>query len=361
MTDKILTIAGFLAVLLAGCDTSEHAAHETLIELQVTSPLRQDAMLLKEYVSQIHAHQHIELRALEKGYLQDTFVTEGQVVEQGQPMFKIMPNIYEAELDMAVAEANAARIEYQNTKALADKNIVSGNELAMAEAELAKAEAEAKLAQTHLAFTDIVAPFSGMMDHLELRNGSLVDEGELLTTLSDISQMWVYFNVPEAEYLDYKLGLGDLSQGKVQLELANGMVYEHAGMIDTIEADFDNTTGNIEFRATFPNPDQLLRHGQTGNILMEVPYKDALQIPQKATYEILDKTYVYVLDDENRIQQRAVHIAAELPHVFIVDEGLNETDRVLIEGQRRVQNGDEILPRFTPPGEVLANLDLYAE
>jgi len=92
-----------------------------------------------------------------------------------------------------------------------------------------------------------------------------------------------------------------------------------------------------------------------------VPYKDALQIPQKATYEILDKTYVYVLDDENRIQQRAVHIAAELPHVFIVDEGLNETDRVLIEGQRRVQNGDEILPRFTAPGEVLANLDLYAE
>lgn len=361
MSNKQLMIMGMLAVALAGCGASEHNTHEALIELEVTMPLRQDATLVKEYVSQIHAHQHIEVRALEKGYLQDTFVAEGQIVEQGQPMFKIMPNIYQAELDMAVAEANAARIEYQNTKSLAAKNIVSGNELALAEAELAKADAEATLAQTHLAFTDVRAPFTGMMDHLELRNGSLVDEGELLTTLSDISQMWVYFNVPEAEYLDYKLGLGDLSQGEVRLELANGMVYEHPGMIDTIEADFDNTTGNIEFRATFPNPDQLLRHGQTGNILMNVPYKDALQIPQKATYEILDKTYVYVLDAENHVQQRAVHIAAELPHVFIVDEGLDESDRVLIEGLRRVQNGQEITPRVTPPAEVLANLDLYAE
>lgn len=361
MTYRLLTIAGILAAALAGCEASEHDAHAAPLELEVTSPLRKDSTLVKEYVSQIHAHQHIEVRALEKGYLQETFVAEGQIVEQDQPMFKIMPNIYQAELDMAVAEANAARIEYQNTKALAEKNIVSDNELAVAQAELAKAEAEAKLAQTHLAFTDIRAPFTGMMDHLELRNGSLVDEGELLTTLSDISQMWVYFNVPEAEYLDYKLGVGDLSQGQVRLELANGMVYEHPGMIDTIEADFDNSTGNIEFRATFPNPDQLLRHGQTGNILMEVPYKDALVIPQKATYEILDKTYVYVVDAENKVQQRAVHIAAELPHVFIVDEGLTETDRVLIEGQRRVLNGQEIAPRISAPEEVLANLDLYAE
>src|SRR5690606_9992537 len=127
-----------LALLLAGCDHSDHEVHSAPLELDVTQTLRQNSTLVKEYVSQIRAHQHIEVRALEKGYLQDTFVNEGQVVEQGAPMFKIMPNIYQAELDMALAEANAARIEYQNTKALADKNIVSANELAVAQAELTK-------------------------------------------------------------------------------------------------------------------------------------------------------------------------------------------------------------------------------
>jgi membrane fusion protein (multidrug efflux system) len=361
MTNNALPFCGLLAALLGGCHASDHQEHSSLLELDVTQPLRRDSTLVKEYVSQIHAWQHIEVRALEKGYLQTTFVDEGKTVEAGQPLFKIMPAIYEAEYDMAQAEANVARIEYQNTKALADKNIVSTNELAVAAAELDKAEAEATLAKAHLAFTDINAPFAGIMDHLEVRAGSLVDEGELLTTLSDLSKMWVYFNVPEAEYLDYKLGLGDLSAGKVRLKLANGMVYEHEGMIETIEADFDNTTGNIEFRATFPNPDQLLRHGQTGNILMDVPFKDALVIPQKATFEILDKTYVYVLDEENHLQQRAITIAAELPHIFIVEEGLDENTRVLIEGLRRVQNEQEITPRISQPEEVLANLDLYAE
>lgn len=361
MTNKIQTTVCMLAVLLAGCSAPEHNESEAHLELAVTRPLRKDSTLIKEYVSQIHAFQHIELKALEKGYLQSTFVDEGQVVEQGQPMFKIMPNIYQAELDKAKAEANVARIEFRNTKALADKNIVSLNELAVAEAELDKAVAEVNLAQTHLDFTSINAPFTGMMDHLEVRNGSLVDEGELLTRLSDLSKMWVYFNVPEAEYLDFKSGQGGLASARVRLKLANGAIFDQEGRIEAIEADFDNTTGNIEFRATFANPDQLLRHGQTGNILMEVPYHAALVIPQKATFEILDQMYVYVLDEENQLEQRLISVAAELPHVFIVDEGLDDDDVVLIEGLRRVRNGQEIVPALKEPEEILANLDLYAE
>jgi len=361
MMNKTLLILGMLAAFLAGCDAAEHETHEEMPELEVTLPLRKDAVLVKEYVSQIHAYQHIELKALEKGYLQHTYVDEGQIVEQGQPMFKIMPNVYQAELDMAKAEANAARIEYQNTRALADKNIVSLNELAVAEAGLDKAEAEVNLAQTHLDFTDVAAPFAGMMDHLEVRNGSLLDEGELLTTLSDLSKMWVYFNVPEAEYLDFKMGTNDLASAKVRLKLANDMIFDQQGQIEAIEADFDNTTGNIEFRATFPNPDMLLRHGQTGNILIDVPYPDALQIPQKATFEVLDQMYVYVLDEQNILEQRLISVAAELPHVFIVSAGLEETDRILIDGLRRVRNGEEIIPAFKAPEEVLSQLDLYAE
>lgn len=350
---------GVLALLLAGCHPEEHEDDERVPELDVTFPIRRHSVLTREYVSQIHAFQHIELRALEKGYLQDIFVDEGQMVEQGQPMFKIMPNVYQAELEKARAEANVARIEYENTKALAERNIVSANELAVAKATLDKAEAEVNLARTHLDFTNVNAPFTGMMDHLEVRTGSLVDEGELLTTLADLSKMWVYFNVPEAEYLDYKLNGGAPEQ--VRLKLANGKVFDQQGHIETIEADFDNTTGNIEFRATFSNPDQLLRHGQTGSILIDVPYANALMIPQKATFEILDKTYVYVVNDDNRIEQRAIGIAAELPHVFIVSEGLSDDDMVLIEGLRRVHNGEEIEPDMEEPEEVFGSLDLYAE
>jgi len=328
-------------------------------ELDVTTPLRRPTTLTKEYVSQIRAYQHIELRALEKGYLQDTFIDEGGFVEQGQSMFKITPSVYQAEFQKAQAEANMARIEYQNTKSLADKNIVSANELALSEAHLAKAEAEVNLAQAHLDFTDIKAPFPGVMDRLEVRKGSMVEEGELLSTLADITKMWVYFNVPEAEYLDYKTN--GMSSTTVRLKLANGRVFAHEGVVDTVQADFDNKTGNIAFRATFPNPDLILRHGQTGNILMDLPLPAALIIPQKATFEILDKTYVYVVNDQNKLEQRLVTIGGELPHIFLVTAGLDDNDRILIEGLRRVRDGDTIDPDYEEPEEVYDDLDLYAE
>jgi len=249
---------------------------------------------------------------------------------------------------------------------LAEKNIVSANELALAKAKLDKAYAEVKLADTHLGFTNINAPFGGIMDHLNARNGSLVNEGDLLTTLSDISKMWVYFNVPEAEYLDYKANKGNQSQAgqsqtKVQLRMANGEVFDQTGVVETIEADFDNKTGNIEFRATFPNPNKVLRHGQTGNILMAKPYKNALMIPQKATFEILDKTYVYVVGKDNKLEQRLITVAAEQPHVFIVKSGLKDTDKILLEGLRRVHGGEEIEVNYQAPEKVMASLNLYAE
>jgi len=346
--------------LLNGCGHSEEP-QEALSKLEVTRPLIKDTTIVKEYVSQIHAFKHIELRALERGYLQDIFVDEGQMVSKGQRMFKIMPNLYEVDLLKSKAEAEMVRIEYQNTKALADKNIVSPNELALARAKLDKAEAEVNLAQTHLNFTNINAPFGGVMDHLNVRNGSLVAEGDLLTTLSDISKMWVYFNVPESEYLDYKLNKTAKTPVNVKLRMANGATFDQAGVIETIEADFDNKTGNIEFRAVFPNPKQLLRHGETGNILIDIPYKNAMLIPQKATYEILDKTYVYVVAKDNHLEQRLITVAAELPHVFIVKSGLKAGDRILIEGLRKVHPGQKIDLDFKSPEKVLSQLDLYAE
>jgi len=349
------------AMLLGGCNKHEHEEKEATLKLTVTNPLRKDTKIIKEYVSQIHAYRHIELRALERGYLQSIFVDEGQTVKQGQKMFKIMPTLYEVDLLKAKAEADVVRIEYQNTKALAAKNIVSATELALARAKLNKENAEVKIAQTHLNFTNINAPFTGIMGRFHVRNGSLLDEGELLTSLSDISKIWVYFNVPESEYLDYKTNKLDATPVKVKLKMANGAIFDQEGVIETIEADFDNKTGNIEFRAAFPNPDAILRHGETGNIQIDIPYKNALIIPQMATFEILDKTYVYIVNKEHKLEQKLVHIAAELPHVYLIKDGLKTSDQVLIEGLRRVHNGQEVEANFQAPEKVLSHLDLHAE
>ncbi len=361
MNAKITVIIMLFATLLGGCQQKEPEVSEENPKYQAAVPLRGDTSVIKEYVCQIHAFRHIEVRALERGYVQNIFVDEGQLVHQGQPMFKIMPNIYQAELLKAQAEANSVNIEYQNTKGLADQKIVSPNELAIAKAKLDKANAEVKLAETHLGFTNINAPFEGIMDHLDVRNGSLLEDGALLTTLSDISKLWVYFNVPESEYLDFKLHKNEEARTKVQLRMANGQIYNQTGLIETIEADFDNTAGNIEFRATFPNPDKLLRHGETGTILMTKPYKNALMIPQRATFEILDKAYVYVVNNEGKLEQRLIKIEAELPHLFIIKEGLNDGDKVLLEGLRKVHSGDKVEIDLLPQDKVRNELQLYTE
>ena len=358
---RILVLLSLYALLCQTSCQSQKELKEEKTKYLVTSPLVKDTLITKKYVGQIHAISHIEIRALEKGYLHKIFVDEGQSVKKGQLMFQIMPTMYQAELQKAQAEANFAEIEFQNTKTLAQSKVVSPNELAMAKAKLNKAKAEVSLAQVHLGFTQIKAPFNGIMDHFQVRLGSLVDEGDLLTTLSDNSEMWVYFNVPEAEYLEYKTNQQKNNISKVKLQMANQQVFEYPGLVKTIEADFNNETGNIAFRATFPNPKGLLRHGETGNILMDVPMKNALIIPQKATFEVLDKKYVYVLDKDNVLRSREITIAAEMPHIYIVQEGLSKNDKILLEGLRLVRENEKIESKFVNPSAVMSQLDLYAE
>src|SRR5690606_26411754 len=208
---------------------------------------------------------------------------------------------------------------------------VSKNELALAKAKFDKANAEVSLAQVHLDFTRIKAPFDGYMDRFHVRLGSLIDEGELLTSLSDNRKRWVYFNVPEAEYLEYETVIKKDSLVHVNLLMANNKMFKHQAIVETIEADFNNETGNIAFRATFPNPKGLLRHGETGTVLMNTPLKNVLLIPQKSTFEILDKKYVFVIDKDNIVRSRHITITAELPHIYVVKDGLEETDKILLE------------------------------
>ncbi|WP_375585570.1 efflux RND transporter periplasmic adaptor subunit [Cyclobacterium xiamenense] len=359
-SDKL--IIGWVVLMLFSCTHAEHQHHETPT-YTATRPIKKDTLYYQEYVSQIHSIQHIELRAFERGYLNQIYVDEGQLVKKGQLLFQIMPVIYQAEVQKALAEAKFAALEFENTKSLADSNIVSKNELALAEATLQQAEASLTLAKAHLAFTEIRAPFDGIVGRFnDVRLGSLVDEGELLTTLSDNSKMWVYFNVPEAEYLDYAMTGAQSSETNVRLKLANNRVFQRDGIVETIEADFNNETGNIAFRATFLNPERILRNGQTGNILMPTYLRDALLLPQKATFEILDKKYVYTIDEDGVVRAREIITGAEIPHAYAVLEGLDENDKVLVEGLRKVKEGDTVRYNFLQPEDILQSLSrLHAE
>ena len=358
---RILMFMSICVLLAQTSCQKEEKEKEEKTEYLVTNPIQKDTVVTKDYVSQIQSIQHIELRALERGYLQKIFVDEGQFVKKGQILFQIMPKLYEAEMQIAKAEANFAEIEYKNTKRLADSDVVAPNELAMAKAKLDKANAQLSLAKVHLQFTEIRAPFDGIIDRFQVKLGSLVDEGDLLTNLSDNSKMWVYYNVPEAEYLDFKTNQEKNNNTKVNLLMANNKYFEYPGIVETIEADFNNETGNISFRATFPNPKGLLRHGETGNIHVTLPYKNATLIPQKATFEVLDKKYVYVIDKDNKVRSREIVIAAELPHLFIIKKGLNEKDKILLEGLRLVKENEKINYKLQKPEVVLSNLELYAE
>ncbi len=399
-----------LSLPLVGCDEpssahgaahSEEGHHGEQRAIIVTSPDVRDVISTQQYVCQIHSSRHIEICALESGYIEPIPVREGQTVAEGDVLFKILPTLYQARYASEVAEAQVAQLEYNNTKKLYEDNVVSQNELALSQAKLAKAVAQMQLAQAELNFTDVKSPFGGIIDRLLRQQGSLVEEGDVLTTLSDNSVMWAYFNVPEARYLEYMGNLnGEQNNLKIELMLANGAKFPQSGVIGAIEADFDNETGNIAFRADFPNPDRLLRHGQTGTILVSRPNTGAVVIPQRATFEILAKKYVYVIEEEageaehqktehqgkasagsdeaedgehlgdrhakltmghGVVRQREITIESEQDDIFLISNGLTADDRIVFEGVRQVRDGDKVEYEYRAPDDVLRDLKFKAE
>jgi membrane fusion protein (multidrug efflux system) len=348
--------------------------HEEPPRIVVTSPLVKDLTLILRYVCQIHSKAHIKVRAIEDGYLQEILVREGQAVQKGDVMFRILPVLYQARLDAEVAEADVARIKYENTRKLSERTptpIVSVQEVALARAELARATAKANLARAELRFTEVTAPFDGIVDKRHENLGSLIDKGDILTTLSDNSVMWVYFNVPERAYLEYMAARKEKRpEPRIELELADFSRFDQVGVIGAIEAKFNNETGNIPFRADFPNPDRLLRHGQTGTILIHRELKDAILIPQRAIFELLDKRYVWVVDEDHVAHQRLIKVSHELEDIFVVDPptpsapdiGLRASDRIVLEGVRDVRDKARVEGyEFLKPEDALKNQKYHAE
>lgn len=340
----------------------EEQLHEEHHKILVTRPQAKAVVLTQEYVCQIHSRRHIDVRALDNGYLEAISVKEGQAVKKGDLMFKIVPVLYQARLNAENAEAQLAQLEFKNTKKLFEKNVVSQNEVALLQAKLAKAQAKAELAGAELNFTNIRAPFDGIVDRLQEQLGSLIKEGDSLTTLSDNSLMWVYFNVPEAQYLEYMAVLGQHEEDQqIELVLANGEKFNQTGKIGAIEAKFNNQTGNIPFRADFPNPDRLLRHGQTGTVLINRVVKNAIVIPQRAAFETLDKLYVYVVDKDDVVHQREIVVQNEKDDIYVLKKGLDVNDRIVLEGGLQVREGEKVDFEFRQPELVIASLKNKAE
>lgn len=334
----------------------------------VVNPVVKDTSYSKEYLADIHAIQNIELRAKIDGYLESIHTDEGQYVERGQLLFVISGKKYNQDLiraraavASAKAQLKAAEVELSNARTLVENAITSNVELELAEAKyealrakVQEATVQEASASLQLSFAQIRAPFNGFINRIPNKVGSLIEEGTLLTTLSDNREVNAYFNVSEREYLEYVSESVD-EKGEVELILSNGKLHPFKGKIETIEGEIDRSTGNIAFRARFPNPDKIIKHGSSGKVVVRSPLKHALLIPQKSTFEIQDIMYVYVVGVDNILQRRKIVPSVRLPHWFVVSEGLSIDDKVLYEGIQRVKEGDRIVPRSAPSQPQLSH------
>lgn len=367
---KALAFLFLFASFLSSCSSSTNK-EDGSEEFPVTRIIRKDTTLFKEYVSDIHAFRNVEIRARVQGYLDQIYVDEGQTVKKGQLLFRINDEEYQAalaqanaNLHSAKAEAAAIQLEMERVKILVDKKVVSETELRLAKAKYDAANARIEEAQSaasnaaiRLSHTNIRSPFDGMIDRIPFKIGSLINEGSLLTTVSDTHLMYAYFKVSENEYLGFKNNKGDELKGdEVKLELSDGTDHRYTGYIETMEGQFDATTGTIAFRARFPNNDLLLKHGSSGKVRLASDLKNALLVPQKATFEIQDKTYVYVVDANQIVRMKSFVPKMRFAHFYIVQSGLSEGDNIIYEGIQNVQEGTRVKPVLVPMDSLLKKL-----
>ncbi|HEY8402842.1 MAG TPA: efflux RND transporter periplasmic adaptor subunit [Cytophagaceae bacterium] len=318
------------------------------------------APITNEFVANIQAVKNVEINARVKGYLEQVYVDEGQYVKKDQLLFRINDEEYrsaltkaKANLAYAIAEANELELETERMRALVDNQVVSKTELKVALARLDAAKAKIIEAQStvdhatmQVNLTRIKAPFDGIIDRIPFKIGSLIDEGTTLTNLSDISEVYAYFNVSETEYLQYVKSHKGKKEEEVELILADGSKFGQPGKVETMEGEFNQTTGSIAFRARFPNPDKLLKHGSTGTIQLTGLHKASILIPHKACIELQDKNFVFVVDKDNKVSMKSFKPKYRLSESYIVESGLNAGDVVVYEGVQSIREGMIITPRY---------------
>lgn len=359
-----------LGFFVAGCSSKRHNQHDTAEpELPVLQIDARDTLLRRAYVANINACQNVELRAKVPGFLEKIFVDEGRFVKKGQPLFALNDAEFKVQLSEASAflastraEVKMSEVELSRVEGLVKKNIVTRSELDLAkakhnaaEAKMQEAQAREEKARIGLSQAVIRAPFSGIIDRIPHRIGSLIEEGALLTTLSDIHTMHVYFNVSENEYLQFVRngGMKENADEEIRLQLSDGSTYSQAGRIETMDGEFEKATGSIAFRASFPNPDNLLKHGASGKIILQSVVNDAILIPQRSVFEIQDKNYVFVLNANNKVNMRTIEPDTRLEDLILVRSGLEDGDRIVYEGVQNIKEGNVIRPRLLSMNTLL--------
>jgi membrane fusion protein (multidrug efflux system) len=352
MNKSSLVWGTWLSILLISCsDKTVKNEEQTYL---VVNPIIKDTTYERDYAATINSFQNVEIRSKVKGFVEDIYLDEGQKVKKGQILFTLNSKEYEqhvhkaeAAIQSTLAELRASEIEVENTKKLFDKNIVSKSELDLIttkvninKAKVNEARVAKEQALLHVEFTKIKAPFDGIINRIPNKKGSLIDEGALLTSISNNESIYAYFSVSEIDYLDYVQSKS--KNNTVTLSLANNSIYPYKGTIETTETEFNKETGNIAFRAKFSNPERLLKEGGTGKILVKKLYKNAIIIPQKSTFEVQGNIYVYLVDKNNKAYSKKINPINRLSNYFVLDKDLTKEDKIIYEGIQSIKTGDKV-------------------
>lgn len=335
--------------------------------LPVASVQSGNETTFQEYPASVEGTVNVEVRPQISGALEKVFVDEGAFVNAGQPIFKINDQPYRAALNNALASLHGAEAALGTTQLEIDKltplvanKVVSEYQLKtaksayqIAKANIESAKANVSTAKINLGYTLIKAPVSGYIGRLLKKQGSLVSpqDVEALTQLSDVHDVHVYFSLGEKDFVSFKEQYtGETLKDKlkhlppVSLVLADGSTYVKAGKIDVIDGQFDKTTGAITVRATFPNPDGLLRSGNTGKVRLSLKHLDAIIVPEAATIEMQDKVFVFALADSNKVKKVPITIIGKSGSNYLVKDGVKAGDQIVLSGIDHLQEGTVIHP-----------------
>ena len=346
----------------AGCGQAPVAMGPGQYEVLTLSTT--DREIPTNYSATIRGRQDIDIYPQVSGTISEMKVQEGANVLKDETLFIIDQVPYKAALQTAEANVAAAKagvstakLTYDSKKELFKRNVVSQfdlstakNQLLTAQAQLAQAQAQRVNAANNLSYTVVKAPSNGVVGTLPLRVGALVGPSTRLTTVSDNSQMYVYFSMTENQLLDLTRRYGSTaktlkSMPDVQLLLNDGSLYEFPGRVESISGVIDSSTGSVQLRAVFPNPDELLHSGGAGNIVLPSAYKDCIVVPQTATFEIQDKVYVYKVVDGKASSSMIDIEKISNGKEYIVRSGLVPGDVIVAEGVGLLREGTPIVPK----------------
>ncbi len=369
--DFRLFLLGILLFALAACGGKDPAGQgdsKTPKTYRVLPLKRGFITLYNDYPATLQGQNVVEIRPKVDGFIEQVFVDEGAVVRRGQPLFRINNPQFQQDLLTAQAGVSSiearvadARLQVMKTKPLVDEGIISKYQLQSAqlalraqEAALAQAKAAVANAQTNVGYTTITSPVDGVVGLLPLRQGSLVSSNMTtpLTTLSSSGNIYAYFAQTERDLLAFSRShSGATLQQKlaslppVTLLLADGTEYPQKGRVQTASGLISNNTGSVSLRAVFPNPQGVLATGGSAVVRIPQHLENVVLIPQAATYELLDKRLVYVVDAQNRLHSVPVTVTP-VPggDLFVVNEGLREGDRVVTEGLIGLKDSMTIKP-----------------